>query len=606
MAQTGWTRRRGWQSPTGLILCFGIVGALLTIPSPIASAAGLTEEIRVLSINDFHGRIEAAPGGGSAGAAVIAGAVAQRKAEYPNTIFVSAGDNVGASTFTSFIAEDLPTIDALRASELTVSAVGNHEFDRGFADLRDRIIPAYGSANLALGANVYEKGTTTPALAEHAIVDVGGKRIGFIGTVTEQTATSVTPSRISELDFGPQLAAADRVAQAIDGLVDATVLLAHDGTMATDCAVVASEQSVFGELVREASPLIDAIVSGHTHTPYSCVIGGRPVIQSGFYGSALGETVLEFDASTGNFVGARAAILPLLAEKQPLYPADPAVAQIVDDAVVQAAVLGGREVGAVSADIWRGGMPEAENRGVESALGNLVADIMLDSLRVDGTAVADIAVMNPGGLRTDLRYGADGTVTYRDVAGVLPFANSIFTVDLTGAQLKQLLEQQWYLSGDVEGKRHLSVSAGFSYSYAPSRPRGERIVEMQLQGEPISADGVYTIATHTFLVSGGDGFTVFSEGANTIDTGRNDLQIAVEYFEAHPRVSPPPLGRAQLFEETGPRPDSGPGPQDLAVSGSGDNRPRAVGGSILLLLATALLLFVRTARTSPCGPPPAS
>ncbi len=152
---------------------------------------GLTD-IQVLTINDFHGRIEQNLANGEAGAAVLAGAVDAFEAQNPNTLFVSAGDNIGASTFTSFIQQDTPTIQALKAAGLDVGTVGNHEFDAGFADLKDRVTPGLGGSHLSLGANVYLKGTKTPALDEYRVETVDGVRIAFIGTVTEQTAAMVT------------------------------------------------------------------------------------------------------------------------------------------------------------------------------------------------------------------------------------------------------------------------------------------------------------------------------------------------------------------------------------------------------------------------------
>ena len=192
---------------------FATVGALLLVPQAATAATeGETTDIQILGINDFHGRLEADSYGGLAGAAGLVGAVRQFESENPNTLFVSAGDNIGASTFTSFIQQDEPTMEALAVGGLDVSAVGNHEFDRGFADLTDRVLPRFGGAEFGLGANVYEKGTETPALDEYTVTTVDGVRVAFIGVVTPDTANMVTPTGIANLDFGDQLQAANRVA----------------------------------------------------------------------------------------------------------------------------------------------------------------------------------------------------------------------------------------------------------------------------------------------------------------------------------------------------------------------------------------------------------
>ncbi len=511
-------------------------------------------DIDILTINDFHGRIEA--NGDEVGAAVLAGAVDAAGAENPNTLFVSAGDNIGASTFTSFIQDDEPTIDALVAAGLDVSTVGNHEFDRGFADLTDRVIPRYGSDELALGANVYEKGTTTPALREYSVKTVDGVRVAFIGTVTTDTATMVSPDGIADIEFGDQLAAANRVATRIadEDLADVTVLLTHSGTATSDdCSVVASDPSDFGKLVRGASGEIDAIVSAHTHQTYACEVAGpdgeaRPVIQAAQYGTAMGRLALEVDRSSKEILSITGAT-EVLAEGG--YAADPEVAEIVADAAAFADEEGATEVGRISGDILRGGT-EGSDRGVESSLGNTVADVYLwaaSNEDYNGTP-AQIALINPGGLRADLLYGEDGVVSYREAADVQPFANTLVTVPLTGAQLEAVLEQQWKADGE-RPKLHLGVSEGFSYEYTEVAPlpgesvgRAGEIVSMTYRGEEIEPDDVVTVVTNSFLAAGGDGFSAFAEGTTPTDTGRIDLAATVDYFASRDVVDPAPLGRA--------------------------------------------------------------
>jgi 5'-nucleotidase len=509
-----------------------------------------TTDVQVLTINDFHGRIEA--NGDEAGAAVLAGAVADYRAANPNTLFASAGDNIGASTFTSFIDDDNPTIDALSAAGLDVSAVGNHEFDQGFADLTDRVLPRYeentgiDGADFGLGANVYLKGTETPALREYAIREVDGVRIGFIGTVTSDTATLVSPSGVAGLDFGDQTEAANRVAEEIADETDVIVLLAHSGPSGADCADLAAEQSEYGDLVRGASEEIDAIVSGHTHQLYACDIDGRPVIQAHQYGTTLGALDIEVDSATGELVSIAGSTVDLV-DGDPLYPADADVQAIVGAAVDTADELGSVEVGKISADILRGGTPPGADRGVESTMGNLVADVYLwatsEYENYGGAEPAQIALMNPGGLRDDLRYEGDGTVTYSDVAAVQPFGNTLVTLGLTGEQLERVLEEQWQ-PGNERPKLHLGISEGFSYEYIDDAPAGEHIVSMSYLGEPVDATDEFLIVTNSFLASGGDGFTTLAEGVGTADSGLIDLSATVDYFAKHGVVDPAPLGRA--------------------------------------------------------------
>lgn len=506
-----------------------------------------TVDVQVLTINDFHGRLEPNFANGEAGAAVLAGAVDALRAENPHTLFVSAGDNIGASTFTSFVQRDEPTIDALTAAGLDASAVGNHEFDRGFADLTDRVLPRYGDAAFGLGANVYERAGGKPALQEYTVREVDGVRVAFIATVTADTATMVAPTGIADIMFGDQLEAANRVAAQItrDDAADAIVLLTHDGAAGDDCAALEREDTTYAHLVREAAPEIDAIVSGHTHQAYSCEIAGRPVVQAHQYGTTLGDVDITVDRQTKAVTGVTARTIPLVVDGQPAFEPNAEVAAIVDSAVGVAEQEGSQQVGRISADILRGG-EAGSDRGVESSLGNLVADIELWATSGDAYAgtPAAIAFMNPGGLRADLLFGDDGAVSKRQVADVQPFANNLVTMTLTGAQIRQVLEQQWQPDGSSRPRLHLGVSDGFSYTYDPNAARGEHITSMTLHGSEVGDGDTYTIVTNSFLAGGGDNFTAFASGSDVTDTGQVDLAATLAYFAAHDVVDPAPLGRA--------------------------------------------------------------
>ncbi|WP_104191429.1 choice-of-anchor I family protein [Cryobacterium sp. Y82] len=544
-------------SPTGKPML--AVGNEVSGTTTIFSINTIPTEIQVLGINDFHGRLDANARNQEAGAAVLAGAVAQLKTENPNTLFVSAGDNIGASTFTSFSQQDEPTIDALLAAGLDASVVGNHEFDAGWDDLKNRVRSSFGDPRYALGANVYLKGTKTPALSEYWVKEVDGIRVGFIGTVTAQTASMVSPAGIADIEFGDQLEAANRVAAQLqdgstgNGEADVIVLLTHEGGVGTDCAAIGAADTLYGGLIRGASANIDAILSGHTHATYNCSypVDGwtdgleRPVMQSGQYGMNLDRVNIAVDPASKAVLSLTSSLVDLHNGTAGLFPADQTVAQIVADAKAQADIVGSVEVGAISADITRAYKGVAEDRGSESTLGNLVADIQLwaTSNADFGGEPAEIAFMNPGGVRTDLSFGEDGKVTYKEVATVQPFANTLVTMDLTGAQLRAVLEEQWQPS---RSKLHLGVSEGFSYLYEPDAAPGEHIVGMSLNGVAISPAAVFRVTTNSFLATGGDKFTTFAAGINATDTGQADLAATLSYFEQHALVDPAPLGRAVL------------------------------------------------------------
>lgn len=544
-------------------------------PLKVGLSAGKTAAttIDILTINDFHGRIEAGSQG-EAGAAVLAGAVKAKKAKNPNTLLVSAGDNIGASTFTSLIQQDAPTIDALKAAGLEVSAVGNHEFDRGFADLKNRVVPRFGGdtapsgSPFALGANVYQKGTTTPALPEYTVKTIDGVRVAFIGTVTTDTARMVDPKGIDDIEFGDQLVAANRVAAKIaDGnLADVTVLLTHSGSSVSNkCDAVATDPSDFGTLIRGASAHIDAIVSAHTHQTYACDVQVastgklRPVIQASEYGKALGQLSVQYDKKAHELLSVTGTT-EVLAKA---YPADAEVAALVAGFSAAANTIGAEPVGKITTSIVRGGT-KGSDRGVESTMGNTVADIYLWATSANPAYAgkkAQIALMNPGGLRADLTYTGDGTVNYKQLADVQPFANTLVTVTLTGAQLKDILTRQWQATGD-RPKLHLGVSQGFSYEYTEDAPpagqtasRSGHIVSMSLNGKQIADGDTFTVVTNSFLANGGDGFTPFAQGTDRTDTGQIDLQATLAYAKEITPIAPSALGRAKLVTSTTPTPD---------------------------------------------------
>ncbi|WP_255610069.1 ExeM/NucH family extracellular endonuclease [Micromonospora sp. PLK6-60] len=500
--------------------------------------------LQLLGINDFHGRLEspATVGGQPAGgAAQLAGLVGQLRAQNPNTAFVSAGDNIGASTFISAIDGDNPTIDALNAAGLVASAVGNHEFDKGIADLTGRVSDRADFPYL--GANVYRGADR--ALPAYSVSTVGGIKVGFVGVVTEQTASLVSPDGIAGLTFRDPVAEANLVAGQLkdgnpdNGEADVVVLLAHEGaaTENISSAEALANDPVFGKFTR-VDATIDAIFSGHTHQPYAFKVpvpGSdklRPVVQAEDYGLRLGKVNLTFDPNSRSVTAADATLVDVVGA-----PQHPAVADIVAAAKVKAAELGKQKLGAITADIKRAYTNGNEDRGKESALGNFIADVQLAGTSDAGRGGAQIAFMNPGGLRADLLYRTDGTVTYADAFAVQPFANDVVTKTYTGAQIKQVLEEQWQPDGASRPVLWLGVSKGFSYTYNPDAPKGSRITSVKLNGTALDPAGSYRVTVNSFLASGGDNFTTLGQGTNRATTGDNDLTMLVSYFAANSPVT---------------------------------------------------------------------
>ena len=526
---------------------------------PIVVGLDLVEEqpasvnINLLNINDFHGRIDA-------NTLKFAGTVEKLRAEggEDNTLFLSDGDNIGASLFASSSQKDQPTIDVLNALELDSSAVGNHEFDLGFSDLTARVETEADWSYL--GANVYLAGTTTPALDEYDIFEIDGVRVAVIGAVTEETPSLVSPGGIATLEFGDPVVAVNRVVADLKArdLADVFIAEYHEGAGAgtPDGATLEQElaltDSAFAEIVTTTSPDVDAIFTGHTHKQYvwhAQVPGAatgvtRPVLQTGSYGENIGQIVLTVDTATDDVTSYTARNVARVTTADDTlvatYPRVAAVKTIVTAALAAAAEIGNVSVGSATKDITTAYIGAArDDRASESALGNLVADSFVDTLDDERLGGAEIGVVNPGGLRAEL---FSGDLTYSEANAVLPFANNLWTTTLTGAQFKTLLEQQWQrtAAGAVPSRPYLALglSKNVTYTYDASLAEGSRITSITVDGEPIVATRGYRIGTVSFLLEGGDNFHVFKAGTNKKDSGLVDRDAWIDFITENSPLSP--------------------------------------------------------------------
>ncbi len=526
-------------------------------------------DIRLINFNDFHGRID---GNTTKFAGTIEQLRAAAEAAGASSVLLGAGDSIGATLFASATQQDVPTLDVLDALEVDASSVGNHEFDQGYTDLTDRVIPQIGFDYL--GANVYQKGTDEPALDEYELVEADGVTIGVIGVVTEETPTLVSPGGVSTLDFGDPVEAVNRVAAQLsdgdpaNGEADVIVAEFHEGANSVSATSTLeselAESEVFRRIVEETSSEVDVIFNGHTHQPYAwqAPVPGRdgvtrPVVQTGNYGENLGSVDITFDPASGEVVATTAAIVPRTTTAEAslvaTYPRVAAVKAIVDSALAYAAVVGAQPVGSVTADIttafsggaYVGGVYAGgtrDDRASESALGGLVAEALVDTLADPQRGGAEIGVVNPGGLRAELLYAPDGVVTYGEANGVLPFVNNLWTTTLTGSQFRTLLEQQWQTNADgtipSRSFLQLGLSDNVTYTFDPTAPLGARITSVTVDGAPLDPAAEYRIGTFSFLAQGGDNFRILTQGTGTADSGLIDRDAWIAYLQANPGLAP--------------------------------------------------------------------
>ncbi|SDS83222.1 5'-nucleotidase [Brevibacterium sandarakinum] len=523
-------------------------------------------KVQLLNITDFHGRIS------EAGAEVASVVEAQRAAYAEQdgaagTGVLSAGDNIGASTYVSSSQDDTPTLNVLNALGLQASAVGNHEFDKGIDDLTGRVSAETDFPYL--GANVYDKNTSdvVDGLDEYTMIDVGDVEVAVIGVVTKDTSSLVSPEGIADLDFGDPTEAVNRVVGEIEELPadeqpDMTVVEAHLGASATDSLEAAEASNAeFEKLVTKADASVDVLFTGHTHLPYSfdAPVPGepdrtRPVLEAGSYGSVVGQVQLEADAN-GNWTTEKTELLPTK-DKSFDSPVVDEVTSIIETAEEKAKVPGSVVAGEISEDINRAfvldenGNPKTDengdlidDRGAESTLGNLVADALKDGVEDTQLESADFGITNPGGVRTDLKcddfYNNEDTceVTAAELSNVLPFANDHGVVTMKGSDVIGLFEEQWQPAEASRPFLHLGISDELEVVYDSEAAKGERVKSIEVEGKTIDPSKEYRVATLSFLAAGGDNFSSFTKGEFEL-SGATDFETWVDYFEKNTPVSP--------------------------------------------------------------------
>lgn len=545
-------------TPRSLVAATAVLlGAPLLAVTPADAADDVT--LNLIGINDFHGRIDA-------NTVKFAGTVEQLRQDGgdANSLLISAGDNVSASLFASAVQGDIPTIDVLNDLELDASAVGNHEFDKGYDDLINRLAPAADFP--FLGANVFKKSDGSRALDAYKIFTIQGLDVAVVGAVTEETHALVSPAGIADIDFTDPTDAINDAVDELEALPDAPdVIVAsiHEGAPdgAQTYAQNLEHSAVFKKIAEQTDPAVDAIFMGHTHKAYAfdAPIPGdptrtRPLIQTGNYGDNVGQIKLTVDGATGDVTSyVQKNVARTTTADSTLTSTFPRVAEVktdVDAALAYAATVGNQPIGSLTADITTAYTGTTrDDRANESTLGHLVADALLSKVK-DTTAGADIGIVNPGGLRDELRYAGnttsnpantDGVITYAEANSVLPFVNALNTVTLSGASLKKVLDQQWQrdANGNVPSRAYLqlSLSKNVKYTYDATRPEGDRITSVTINGDALDPAASYKVATFSFLATGGDNFRAFKEGT-TVDTGLVDYEAWIDYLTDTSPVSP--------------------------------------------------------------------
>lgn len=520
----------------------GISGAIVASVPGVAAAAeecvAETTSIQIFSFNDFHGRVEAAP--------QLFTVVEEARAALGenNVLLTSNGDSIGGSTFVSAVADDNPTLDVLNAAGLEVSAAGNHEFDKGWSDLSGRVAERsdfpYVAANVLDGA-----GNVAAPLKAYELIEKGGVTIAVVGAVTRDLPSLVSPAGIAELDIIDPVEAVNSVAADLkdgddsNGEADIVIASIHEGapfgSPSAEAGAAASQN--FANIHANIGDDVDVVFNGHTHYQYDWETSdGRPLLQANDYAQSLMSATFTVD-SEGTVCGTVETEFHPAPDTAGDFPRISAIEEIVETAVETASVLGAEVVGNATEAISTPGDGGSGTRDVESPMSNMVAQMFHDMIGQGDPEF--IGVQNPGGTRDSFDAG---DITYEEAALVLPFANSLFTTQITGAQFKTVLEQQWQrdVDGEVPSRPFLALglSDNVTYTYDETRDEGDRITGVYVNGAPIVEDQLYTVGSGSFLISGGDNFHELANGVNTADAGLVDLTAWVEWITQQGDLSP--------------------------------------------------------------------
>ncbi|RJL30895.1 bifunctional metallophosphatase/5'-nucleotidase [Bailinhaonella thermotolerans] len=522
--------------------------------------------VRLLALNDFHGNLEPASGSGGeivdedgktvkAGGAVYIAAHLKRLRDR-NTLTVAQGDMIGGSPLISAAYHDEPSVEFLGRVGVTASAVGNHELDEGFAELQrimkggchpvDGCSPEgkwKGAKYDYVAANILYKKNGKHAVAPFTIRKVNGVKVGLIGAVTQITPTIVTPSGVKDLKFTDEVEAVNRASAQLRRMgVRAQVVLVHEGdqieTGKSPDACSAKPGPGYRIATQSASE-IDVILEGHSHNAYICQVkdpagANRVYSQGGSNGRVITQVDLKVDRRTGDVVRSTVKADNHVVT-QTIAP-DPETEKFVAKWKAHVSEVGDKVIGKITATLDRKAGPSGE-----TPLGNVIADAQLEATKAEGKA--EIALMNAGGVRADLAYAqkngeGDGNVTFGEAFDVQPFGNLMGVVTLTGADLKELLEQQF----QTPKNRVMSPSANLSYTMTPSAAAGSRISDIKIDGKAVTPDQQIRVAANAFLLDGGDSFTAFTKGKDRW-IGMPDLDAFTAYLKAHSPITPPATDR---------------------------------------------------------------
>jgi 2',3'-cyclic-nucleotide 2'-phosphodiesterase/3'-nucleotidase len=476
--------------------------AFLLILSSISFVLAAEKEIVVLSINDFHGSL--APSGKNVGAAKLVDAIKTEKAKNPEgTIIVSAGDNYQGSAMSNLLYGE-PVSAMFKEMGLELSAVGNHEFDWGI----DRITKWVEDGGFTfVGTNIYDKRTNQPVdwAEPFVIIEKKGIKVGFIGLATPETVYKALKANVENYEFrDPVETIKEWIPKIKDAGADIIIALTHLGAFQDKEGNISGEAAALSEVDG-----VEAVISAHTHQSISGLVNGKPLVQAYYNGRSIAKLTFVFDENN-KLVSAEPSLDNLYERPDTLKDDANTLAIYMKYEEELGPVLGkilGKTTVALDHDRYAG----------PSLLGEWTCEIMKDKVGVQ------IAMTNGGGLRVPIPAG---DITAGILYEVMPFDNTLYTMKLSGADVKANIEHG-IMNEDIGWVQ----IAGVKVTYDPKAEAGNRITSMSLEdGTPVEMDKYYTVVTNDFMATGGDKYN-FDNALDKLDTFipvRDAMMDAVE------------------------------------------------------------------------------
>ncbi|KEK23703.1 bifunctional metallophosphatase/5'-nucleotidase [Bacillus gaemokensis] len=468
--------------------------------------------VQLIGLNDFHGQLNTTStlhGKAVGRADYIAAYIQSYRDKKPNTLLVHTGDMIGGSPPISALFHDEPTMEFLNTLQFDVGTIGNHEFDRGPIALQQLIsgesVPQTnsfsGSSFPYTCANVVDSETNQPLFPPYTIKWIDGIPIAFIGVITKDTPFLTMYTNMSSIRFLDEATSINHYVHQLQKKgIHAFVILAHLGGNTTG----SNTNGALADLATQINSDVDIIFGGHTHSYINGKVNGKLLVQAYSYGKAFSNVTITLNRQTKDITKKDATIVPVYQNK--LSP-DLYIRNWIDSYAAKIRPRVTERLGVTNHELTRD-----QNEHGESKLGTVLAMAQRQAMQTD------IAFVNPGSIRHDLKKG---DITWEDTFLIQPFGNPLIKMDLSGAEIRNALQEQW-----KEETRMLQI-LGIHYTW-----KNHTIQTISLDdGTPLHDDQIYSVVVNSFLANGGDKFMTFKLGKNRTE-GPTDQESFANFIRS--------------------------------------------------------------------------